>query len=259
VSTGKPDKVEKSEFNPLRFLILVPSVATVLFITAVLVAVFQVITLFRLRNMCCRYIVRPCSRILLRLFGITYAVHSQDRLSDKQKIYLFNHTSRIDVALLPAICFDRTRYFMSKRTYKFLPVTIINIFIGTFLIDQQHKPQKRIACFKRAEAILRKTGESVILSPEGTTITTGRISKFNKGAFHLATNMKVPIVPVYFYIPPEIDPGAGYRTLGGHTDVYVLPEVDTSNWTLDDLDKNRQMVRNVFVDYHNKMHGVSYD
>lgn len=75
----------------------------------------------------------------------------------------------------------------------------------------------------------------------------------------MATNMKVPIVPVYLYIPPKIDPGAGYRTLGGHVDVYILPEVDTSNWILDDLNKNKEMVRNIFVKYHNSMHNVSYD
>jgi 1-acyl-sn-glycerol-3-phosphate acyltransferase len=256
---GKPDTEKKNDFNPLRFIILVPSALIVLFTTALLVVLFQVITLFRLRDICCRYITRPCSKILLRLFGITYTIHSQEKLSDSQKIYVFNHTSYIDVVLLPAICFHDTRYFMSKSTYKYIPVTIINIFTGTFLIDVQHKPEKRTACFKRAETTLRRTGESVILSPEGAVITTGRISKFNKGAFHLATNMRVPIVPVYLYIPPKIDPGRGYRTLGGHVDVYILPEVDTGNWILDDLDKNKEMVRNIFVKYHNKMHDVSYD
>jgi 1-acyl-sn-glycerol-3-phosphate acyltransferase len=255
---AKPDKKAKRKF-PVRLLILIPSAVTVLFITAFIVAIFQISTFFKLRNICCRYIVRPGCAMILRLFGITYTVHHQDDLSNSQKIYVINHTSTIDVVLLPAIGFNNTRYFMSKATYKYIPVTIINFFIGTFLIDQQHKPRKRTECFKRAEVKLRKTGESVILSPEGAVTTTGRISKFNKGAFHLATNMKVPIVPIYIYIPSEIDPGRGYRTLGGHVDVYILPEVETSKWVLDDLDKNRKMVRDIFVEFHNKMHNVSYE
>lgn len=256
MTATKPDK---SKLNPLRVLILVLSALTLLFIAAFFVAIFQVATFFKLRNICCLYIVRPFCAIVLWIFGITYNVHYRDNLSNSQKIYVFNHTSYIDVILLPAICFNNTRYFMSKSTYKYIPATIINFFIGTFMIDEQDKPIKRIQCFQRAEAKLRKTGESVILSPEGAVITMGRISKFNKGAFHLATNMKVPIVPVYVYIPPEIDPGRGFRTLGGHVDVYILPEVNTSKWILDDLDKNRKMVRNIFVAYHNKMHNVSYD
>ena len=100
---------------------------------------------------------------------------------------------------------------------------------------------------------------SVILSPEGTTITTGRIAKFNKGAFHLATNLKVPIVPVYIYIPADVNPGRAYRTSGGHVDVYVLPEIDTRKWVLDELEENKKMVRSVFVEFHNRMHKVSYE
>ncbi len=57
--------------------------------------------------------------------------------------------------------------------------------------------------------MLRRTGESVYLSPEGKRITDGTIGHFNKGAFHLATNLQVPILPFYIDIPPEIDPQMG--------------------------------------------------
>jgi 1-acyl-sn-glycerol-3-phosphate acyltransferase len=243
----------------LRYLVLAPSALGVLCLTALFVAVFQTLTFFKLRNVCCEYITRPCCRILLGMFGFTYEVHNEDLLSNSQKIYIFNHTTFLDTALLPAICFKNTRYFMSKSTYKYIPITIINIFIGTFLIDEQDKPAKRTGCFTRAERILRKTGDSVLLSPGGPIVTTGRIPKFNKGAFHLATNMKVPIVPVYFYIPPVINPGRGYRSSGGHVEIHILPEVNTSTWVLDDLDKNRKTVRDLLVDYNNRMHNVSHE
>ncbi len=249
----------RSRLKVLRYLVLAPSAAGVLCITAILVAVFQTLTLFKLRNACCLHIARPCCRILLRMFGFTYEIRNEELLSDSQKIYVFNHTTFLDVALLPAICFRNTRYFMSKSTYKYIPVTIINIFLGTFLIDEQDEPAKRTRCFMRAERILRKTGDSVLLSPGGPIVTTGRIPKFNKGAFHLATNMKVPIVPVYFYIPPVINPGKGYRSSGGHVEIHILPEVNTSDWVLDDLEKNRKMVRDMLVDYNNRMHNLSYE
>ena len=58
-------------------------------------------------------------------------------------------------------------------------------------------------CFQAAERVLRRTGDSVYLSPEGTRITGGTIGHFNKGTFHLATDLRVPIVPLFIDIPPE--------------------------------------------------------
>lgn len=175
MNSANLEKEERKQAIPLQYYYLVPLV--ILFVTAFLVVVFQVITFFKLRNICCLYITRPCCKIILWLWGITYTVHYQGAQPNKQKIILINHTSNIDAVLLPAICLNNARYFMSKRTYKYIPITIINIFIGTFLIDQQDKPDKRTECFKRAEATLRRTGESVILSPEGTIIVSGKIEK----------------------------------------------------------------------------------
>ena len=79
MTATKPDK---SKFNPLRVLILVLSALTLLFIAAFFVAIFQVATFFKLRNICCLYIVRPFCAIVLWIFGITYNVHYRDNLSE---------------------------------------------------------------------------------------------------------------------------------------------------------------------------------
>jgi 1-acyl-sn-glycerol-3-phosphate acyltransferase len=56
---------------------------------------------------------------------------------------------------------------------------------------------------------LERTGESVYLSPEGERVTGGRVGHFNKGAFHLATDLHAPIVPLFLRIPRAMDPGKG--------------------------------------------------
>ena len=84
-------------------------------------------------------------------------------------------------------------------------------------------------------------------------VTTGEIGAFNKGAFHLATSLHAQIVPIYIAIPRDIDPGMGYDAKPGVTDVYFLPPIDTSAWTLADLDRNRAAVRDVFVRVHESM------
>ena len=49
--------------------------------------------------------------------------------------------------------------------------------------------------------ILRRTGQSVFLSPEGTRVRTGEIGPFNKGAFHLAGDLGAPLLPLYIAVP----------------------------------------------------------
>jgi 1-acyl-sn-glycerol-3-phosphate acyltransferase len=117
----------------------------------------------------------------------------------------------------------------------------------------QNRPEERRRIFARASEVLKRTGESVYLSPEGGRITTGDIGPFNKGAFHLATVLRVPIVPLYFHIPRETDPGLGYRARPGTVDVHVLAPIDTGDWTESTVVENKERVRGVFLRTHEEL------
>jgi 1-acyl-sn-glycerol-3-phosphate acyltransferase len=190
---------------------------------------------------------------VLRLSGIRYRVHGAPASADRQTIYVSNHTSTIDVFILIALALPRTRFFLSGFLRKMVPVGIIGTLIRIFWTVPQKYPEKRRMIFKRADRILRQTGDSVYLSPEGMRVTTGEIGSFNKGAFHLATSLRAQIVPIYIAIPREIDPGMGYEAKPGTTDVYFLPPIDTSSWRLADLDENRKAVRELFLRVHASM------
>ena len=128
--------------------------------------------------------------------------------------------------------------------------------MGTFFTAPQSRPADRVRIFSGADATLRRTGESVYLSPEGARITSGGIGRFNKGAFHLATSLRAPIVPLYIEIPPESDPGRGYDARPGTVHVHVKPAIDTSAWRLADLAANTHVVRRQFVQWHREHQGA---
>ena len=95
--------------------------------------------------------------------------------------------------------------------------------------------------------VLRRTGESVFLTQEGQVTW-----KFNKGAFHLATALGAPILPIYILIPNDVDPGPwfggdGLTARPGEVHVHYKPPIDTSNWRLEDLDANRNRVREMYL------------
>jgi len=149
----------------------------------------------------------------------------------------------------PPRSLEVARAFMQVRAPSdyFPPLGFISWMMGTFFTVPQDRPAERTRIFQRAERILRRTGESVYLSPEGARITTGQIGHFNKGAFHLATNLQVPIVPFFIDIPPDVDPGRGIAAHPGVIDVTVMPAIDTRAWTIDDLEQNKERVRDLFV------------
>lgn len=192
-------------------------------------------------------------KAMLGLSGIRYRVHGSPQSPDRQTIYISNHTSTLDVFILIALALPRTRFFLSGFLKKLVPIGIIGTLIRIFWTVPQEYPARRRAIFKRADRILRATGDSVYLSPEGMRVTTGEIGTFNKGAFHLATSLHAQIVPMYIAIPRDIDPGMGYDAKPGTTDVYFLPPIDTSTWQLADLNANRSAVRDLFARVHDAM------
>ncbi len=162
------------------------------------------------------------------------------------------HRSTIDVFAVIGLALPNTRFFMSGFLRKFLPLGLIGYLIGIFWTVPQNFPERRVEIFKNAEAVLRRNGESVYLSPEGKRVTTGEVGAFNKGSFHLATVLRAPIVPFYIATPAEVDPGMGYCAGPGEVHVYFKPAIETADWQLADLVSNKERVRQRFLEWHNE-------
>ena len=197
---------------------------------------------------------RAASFVVLRLYGIRLVVVRELPFPRTQTIYISNHTSTLDIFILVALGLPRCRFFLSGFVRKYIPLGAMAWMMGTFFTVPQDRPDERRRIFAAADRTLRATGESVYLSPEGGRVTTGQIGHFNKGAFHLATNLHVPIVPLYFHIPREIDPGRGFDARPGVVTVDVMPAIDTRDWVLDDLESNIARVREIFIRRHEAAH-----
>jgi 1-acyl-sn-glycerol-3-phosphate acyltransferase len=213
---------------------------------AALMVPLGIVTAFRARRLYAGCATRM-SRIILRLYGIRMEVHGAPPWPSGQTVYVSNHTSSLDIFMLVALGLPNTRFFLSGFLRKIVPLGIISSMMGTFFTVPQSNPAERTRIFARAARVLKRTRESVYLSPEGGRVTTGTVGHFNKGAFHLATDLQAPIVPMFLYIPREVDPMRGVDARPGTVHVYVLPAVDTRGWVLADLMKNKEYVRDLLV------------
>ena len=70
-------------------------------------------------------------------------------------------------------------------------------------------------------------GSSVMMFPEGTRSKTGELRDFKTGAFQLAREARVPVVPIVIRGTSDALPKRGFVLQGRHRiSVTVLPAVD---------------------------------
>jgi 1-acyl-sn-glycerol-3-phosphate acyltransferase len=240
------DHIPGRESRRARAYVLACTAGALITTAATLLAIVGVFTAFRARWLYARG-ATLVSRTILRLYGIDLRVHGAPPWPSRQTVYVSNHTSSLDLFVLVALGLPNTRFFLSGFLRRVLPLGVISWMMGTFFTVPQSKPAERTQIFRRAGDVLSRTRESVYLSPEGERVTTGTIGHFNKGAFHLATTLRAPIVPIFIHIPSSVDPRRGLDARPGCIDVYVLPAIDTSDWRVSDLIVNKERVRDVIV------------
>ena len=241
-----------------QLIFIVRAAATMLLMTACAFLLLTVACLsaFQLRRVYSEAIATPMGRLALRIWGIHLRMHQQEPFPSCQTVYVSNHTSTLDVFVLIALGLPNARFFLSGFLRKLLPLGIIGWLIGIFWTESQEYPERRRAIFASAAETLLRTGESVYLSPEGERITSGDIGPFNKGAFHLATFLQAPIVPLFIAIPRAMDPGRGIHARPGIIDVHVGDTISTANWCIEDLPANTARVRAMFVQWNIALRGT---
>ena len=222
-------------------------------VAAVLALVVSVITLFQARRFVAGTIIRQASRLVLAIGGVEIVVHGDRRWPTTQTVYVFNHTSSLDLFVVCALGLPDVRFFLKRKFLLFPPMGLLAALAGTFFTAPQTQPEKRTRLFQHATRVLQRTRGSVFLSPEGTRVTTGEIGAFNKGAFHLAAALRAPIVPLYFATPRSSDPGKGLRVGSGTVHVHVLPTVATTSWNVEDIGHHRDEIHALFTAHHEQL------
>lgn len=110
-------------------------------------------------------------------------------------IYIANHTSQLDInAIFASI--PHPVIFLSKASVRKVPfLGWANARVGTVFVERG-----QLESAVKAAHDLRKRldeGKVVFVFPEGTRSATGELLPFKKGAFRLAVDAGVPIVPLW--------------------------------------------------------------
>jgi 1-acyl-sn-glycerol-3-phosphate acyltransferase len=102
-----------------------------------------------------------------------------------------------------------------------------------------------------------ETKVSVMIFPEGTRSNTGELREFKAGAFKLAIEAQLPILPLAVYGTRDALRKHDWRLGNADATVRVLEPVSTAGLTLDDLDDLRRRVRTMIVEARDELHDAA--
>ncbi len=143
--------------------------------------------------------------LLVKLGGLKVTVQGGKDL-DLARPYVFmaNHLSMVDIWVLLFALPVPVR-MITKRQLGSIPFLGWALRSVRFIFIDRQNPLAARRSIK--EAVRRiKTGESVLLFPEGTRSRDGVLGPFKKGGFHLAIEAGAPVVPIAMLGPREAMP-----------------------------------------------------
>jgi 1-acyl-sn-glycerol-3-phosphate acyltransferase len=177
------------------------------------------------------------ARNWLRLSGVRVKVRGLELLDPKQTyVFVSNHRSYLDTAAMFVFTGRRIGLLAKKELLK-VPVLGVGMgFVNVMAIDRTN----RESAIRTTEAAAKRiqSGVSFAVFVEGTRAKPGELLPFKKGAFYMARQAGVPVVPVAI---KNSDVLMGKRTgeaRSGTIEMVFLPPVDTVGMTTDE-DMNR--------------------
>ncbi len=182
------------------------------------------------------------ARNWLRLSGVKVSVTGSELL-DPQQPYVFvaNHWSYYDAVPLFAYTGRRMGMVGKKELLK-APILGYGMgFVNVIAIDRSNL-ERAVESIQEATRRLR-SGISFGVCPEGTRARPGEMLPFKKGAFHMAVEAGVPVVPMAIRNSDQLMGRGTGEAWPGTIEVVLLPPVKTS-WVSSD-DDLRKLVEQV--------------
>jgi putative phosphoserine phosphatase/1-acylglycerol-3-phosphate O-acyltransferase len=182
------------------------------------------------------------------LVGMDLRVTGEEHLwSHRPAVFVFNHQSKADVIIIAKLL-RRDIAGIGKKEIKSENPLIGRVLEmgGVVLIDRANSASA-IEAITPLVDVMRSEGKSVVLAPEGTRTVSPRLAPFKKGAFHIAMQAGVPMIPIVIRNAGDVAPKGDFVFRAATVDVEILPPIDTSGWRAETVEDHVREVRNLFA------------
>jgi 1-acyl-sn-glycerol-3-phosphate acyltransferase len=171
-------------------------------------------------------------------------------------IFVGNHTSYLDI-VLSTFYIDHLAIYMGKAELLKAPL-FKTFFKGMDIPVNRMNRGDAHKAFMKAGAEIDK-GRSMVIFPEGTISSFGKLKPFKNGAFKLAIEKQVPIVPIVNLNNWKLLQNGGYfKSFGcfGVAKTVVLEPIETKGMTEENLVDLRERVFKLIIDTLDEYNGT---
>jgi putative phosphoserine phosphatase / 1-acylglycerol-3-phosphate O-acyltransferase len=193
------------------------------------------------------FLTRYWPEAVLQLNGVKLNVTGEEYLTaPRPAVFTFNHRNNFDLFVVAALVKTNWTGVAKKELESNPLVGPLGKLMDAAFIDRDDTASA-VESLKALEDAARK-GLSIVVAPEGTRLDTDSVGPFKKGAFRIAMATGLPVVPIVIRNSESVA-GRNSTTLHpGTVDVAVLPPVDTSAWTVEELEMRIEEVRTAYVE-----------
>jgi 1-acyl-sn-glycerol-3-phosphate acyltransferase len=198
------------------------------------------------------YFFRKVAVVTATLNPLWKFTRSGVTIPDPRRPYVVvsNHESFVDILLISHLPWEMK--WLSKRELMRIPVLGWDMWLGGDIPVERGSRKGAIEAMRKAQQVLQKR-VSIILFPEGTRSTTSDMLPFKDGAFRLAVESGLPILPLAVSGTSTALRKHDWRFGRARAEVRVLPPIETSGLTMKDVPALRERVRNLILAARDEM------
>ncbi len=196
----------------------------------------------RAANRYSNFILRWWAMIWSALAIMPIRSEGRDRsIQDQTMVIVTNHNSYLD-AIASYTTVRHLFKTLAKKELTQMPL-MGQIFLTSGIMVDRSSTESRKASYQRMVAAI-KSGTSIVIYPEGTQNRTDNVMKsFYNGAFRLAIECQVPVLPIVTMNTRKILPQAQFTKIRPGTiwQIYLSP-VPTKGMTMEDVEGLKDQV-----------------
>ena len=175
------------------------------------------------------------ARVLAALTPIWVTVHGSEH-ADRHQTYVVvcNHQSQYDIPLVYGWLKLDLKWVMKQELRRIPGIGIGCEKAGHIFIDRQNPRAARASVMQALSRL--GDGVGILFFAEGTRSLDGRLLPFKKGAFRLAIEQQLPVLPVTLVGTRDVMPAKSLKVFPGRCTMVIHPAIQTAGMDLSALD-----------------------
>lgn len=175
------------------------------------------------------------ARGMLAIAGVRLEVRGREHLEPlRSRVMVMNHSSFLDMQAAGAFC-PPGAMALVKKEFAWIPLLGMAMWAtGQVFVDRKNhaRAQRSVA---RLEEALRKNVRTVLVFPEGTRSRTGELLPFKLGAFRIARDTGLPLIPAVLHGAYALQRPDEWLPRPGALVLELYPEISPAGWTDEEL------------------------